>query len=98
MCAYPQTLRRSHLSMSAENSVRILLSLLGVFGAIFGPAWLPVVPMVLLSIRFRAWEVIALGLFVDLLWLPGLHFPIFLALSIALVWAFEPLRKELLLS
>lgn len=84
--------------MSAENSFRVFLSFLGIFGAVFGPAWLPVVPMVLLSMRFRAWEVIALGLFVDLLWLPGLRFPLYLVLSIAIVWAFEPLRKELLLS
>jgi len=70
----------------------------GVLAAIFGPPWLPLVPMVLLSMRFRAWETMALGLFTDFLWAPGLHVPLFLISAIVLVWAFEPLRKELLLS
>lgn len=84
--------------MSVENSLRIFLSLLGLFGALFGPAWLPIVPMVLLSMRYRAWEILALGLLVDFLWLPGIRPPLFLISAIVIVWAFEPLRKELLLS
>ena len=84
--------------MSAENSIRIVLSCLGLYGAVFGPAWLPLVPMVLLSLRFRAWEVIALGLVTDFLWLPGIRPPLYLLAALAIVWAFEPLRKELLLS
>ena len=84
--------------MSAENNLRIFLSTFGVLAAVFGPSWLPFVPMVLLSMCFRAWEVIALGLLIDFLWLPGLRPPLFLISSIAIVWAFEPLRKELLLS
>ena len=53
--------------------------------------------MILVSMRFRAWETIVLGLLADMLWLPGgVHLPLYLIFSIALVWAFEPLRKELL--
>ena len=84
--------------MSVENSIRVALSCLGLGGAVFGPAWLPIVPMVLLSMRFRAWEVIVLGLITDFLWLPGIRPPLYLLAAIAIVWAFEPLRKELLLS
>jgi len=84
--------------MSVENSLRIFLFCLGVLAALFGPPWLPLVPVVLLAMRFRAWEVIVLGLFTDFLWAPSLHIPLFLISSIVIVWAFEPLRKELLLS
>jgi hypothetical protein len=84
--------------MSAENSIRIFLSCLGLYAVLFGPSWLIVVPMLLLSMRFRAWEVIALGLLADFLWLPGLHLPLFLIAGICIVWVFEPLRRELLVS
>ena len=84
--------------MSLENSIRIFLGIFGALAVLFGPAWLPVVPMVLLSIRFRAWEAMVLGLFMDFMWLPWFGVPMFLILSIILVWIFEPLRKELLLA
>lgn len=84
--------------MSLENSIRIALSSLGLWTVLFGPAWFVFVPIVLLSMRFRSWEAIALGLLMDFMWLPGLHVPIYLIASIAIVWVFEPLRGELLLS
>ena len=83
--------------MSLENSIRALLFALGAWGALFGPAWLPLVPMVLLSIRFSAWEVLLLGLLEDFLWMPGTQVPWFTVAAIIIVWMFEPLRKELLL-
>jgi hypothetical protein len=84
--------------MSLENSLRIFLFCLGIGAALFGPPWLPFVPMVLLSMRFRAWEVFLLGLFTNFLWAQGFHVPLYLISSILIVWAFEPLRRELLLS
>lgn len=79
--------------------MRILLGIGGFGAAIFGPWWLPLVAMVLLSLRFRAIEVLFLGLFMDFFWLPsGTGWPMFLIASILIVWLFEPLRKELLLS
>lgn len=84
--------------MSVENSFRIFLVILGAWAAIFGPPWFVFIPMVLLSMRFRAWETMAIGLLADFLWAPGLHVPLFLISGIVIVWAFEPLRKELLLS
>lgn len=84
--------------MSAENSFRIFLVAFGIYAVLFGPAWLPFVSMVLLSLRFRAWEIMALGLFYDFLYAPNLQIPIFFIVSICIVWTFEPLRRELLLS
>ncbi len=79
---------------------RIAVALIGFLGAIFWTWWVPVICMVLLSLRFRAWEVVILGTFMDLLWLSpggGFHgFPVFTVLSIAIVWVFEPLRVEFL--
>ncbi len=70
----------------------------GLWAVLFGPSWLVLVPIILLSIRFRSWEAVALGLLMDFLWLPGLHVPLYLIASLAIVWVFEPLRGELLLS
>ena len=84
--------------MSVENSFRIVLSILGVYAVLFAPPWLPIVPMILLAMRFRAWEIMILGLLTDFIWTPTLHVPLFLLASVVIVWAFEPLRKELLLS
>ena len=85
--------------MSLENSLRIFLGLFGFWGALFGPWWLALIPMILLSLRFRAREVLMLGLFIDLFWQPvGWHWPIFIMSAIVIVWIFEPFRKELLLS
>jgi hypothetical protein len=88
------------MSYRPETLVRILLALAGFLGAFFAPWWVPFICMILLSLRFSAWEVPLIGLCVDLLWLPsGTHFalPLFTLLGIALVWAASPLRKQLLL-
>lgn len=84
--------------MSAENSFRIFLVAFGGYSVLFGPVWLPFVSMVLLSLRFRAWEVMALGLFYDFMYAPYLQLPFFFIASICIVWVLEPLRRELLLS
>jgi hypothetical protein len=56
--------------------------------------------MAILAVRFRAWEVLAVGALVDLLWLPaGLTpLPLFTLAALILVWGLEPLRNEFLLS
>lgn len=81
---------------------RIAVAALGFFGAFFLPSWVPVVCMIVLALRFRAWEAIALGFFIDLAWYTPLNaeglslVPLFTLISIALVWGFEPLRVEFL--
>ena len=55
--------------------------------------------MIILSARYYAWEVVLLGLFVDLLWLPHdatFSVPYFALIGLLLMWGFEPLRKEIL--
>lgn len=67
-----------------------------------GPAWLSVIVMIMLSLRFRAWEVVLIGLATDLLWHPGpgilAPLPLFTIGAALLVWGLEPLRKQLLLT
>ena len=82
-----------------SNSIRVIIAVVGVLGALFAPPWLPLISMGILALRFRPWEVFAIGILVDFLWLPGAFFyplPLFTIAAIALVWGLEPLRKEIL--
>ncbi|MDR3571384.1 MAG: hypothetical protein P4L81_04270 [Candidatus Pacebacteria bacterium] len=82
------------------NALRIAVAVIGFIAAIFWTWYIPLICILALSLRFRAWEAIALGVFMDLLWLaPGAGFhglPLFTIFAVLVVWAFEPLRKELL--
>lgn len=82
------------------TALRIVIAAIGFLSAIFWSWYIPVLCIVLLSLRFRAWEAIVLGVFMDLLWLaPGGGFhglPLFTIFAIVVVWVFEPLRTELL--
>ena len=82
-----------------ETIVRVLLAILGFAGALFAPWPFPVLCMILLSLRFAAWEVPLIGFFIDMMWLPGNHFmiPYFMIFGIALVWLASPVRRQLLL-
>jgi len=75
--------------------MRIALAVIGFASIIFLPFWIALVCMIALSVRYRAWEVIVLGLCMDLIWHPhGL--PYFMIASIIIVWALEPVRVRLL--
>jgi hypothetical protein len=54
--------------------------------------------MVALSVRYRAIEVLFMGMLIDLLWLPYdsalFSLPLFTVFAIVLVWILEPLRLE----
>ena len=80
--------------------LRIALALIGFLGALWFPWYVPAICIFLLALRFRAWEAIALGVFMDLLWFsPDSLFhglPVFTIGAIVVVWAFEPLRSEFL--
>ncbi len=82
-------------------SIRILLACGGALGALFISPWVAFAAALLLSLRYPAWEVLCIGLLVDLMWLPaspgGAHIPIATLIAIALVWVLDPVRKELLL-
>jgi hypothetical protein len=80
--------------------IRIALALFG-FGALFflSPVYVFLV-IIVLSLRYRAWEALFMGLLMDFMWSPGgslfLAIPFATLLSIFIVWAFEPLRSDLL--
>ncbi len=80
--------------------MRIALAAIGFIGALVAPPWLPLACIVLLAIRYRAWEVIFIGLLLDLAWqpmgMPLSTLPVYTFLSIAIVWLFEPLRVQFL--
>ena len=80
--------------------IRIALVLVGIWGAVLAPPWVTLFVMVLLALRFRSWEVLVLGMWMDFLWLPSESFiyplPLFTLGAIILVWGLEPLRNEIL--
>lgn len=81
-------------------SLRIAIAAVGFLGAVFAPPWVTLACIILLSLRYRAWEVIMLGLVTDLFWLPGgpsAHmFPLFTIIALIIVWGLEPLRLQFL--
>lgn len=88
------------MNISAALSVRMLLVLCAFVSAVAAPPWVPFLFALVLALRFPAWEVIILGLCIDLAWLP-VHvstegFPLATILGIFLVWVLEPVRRELL--
>ncbi len=89
----------SHL---LTTSIRILLGIIGLAGIVVGPWFLTPLCIILLSLRFRAWEAILLGLIMDLTYEPSNGYlygiPLFTLGAICVIWVFEPLRRELLLS
>lgn len=82
--------------------MRIALAIAGFISVFMLPPWAPAIAIVLLSIRYRAWEAILIGALVDLTWLPSgteLHsLPFFTLSAIIIVWGLEPLRSQFLIS
>lgn len=79
--------------------MRVFLAILGtVSAAVFTP-WVTAIFMVILAARWRAWEVIAIGMIADILWFPSStlwSIPLATFFGIVVVWLLEPLRNELL--
>ncbi len=79
---------------------RFAIAIFG-FGAIFflSPIFV-FLAIIALSVRYRAWEALFMGLLMDFMWTPGgsfiMIFPFATLLAIFIVWALEPLRSELL--
>src|SRR3989344_1238649 len=90
-------------SLRMSNSIRPALGLFGLFCAFIAPPWVTLLVMIILALRYRAWEVLVLGLLVDLLWFTPSSvegftlLPLFTFAGLALVWGFEPLRREFLI-
>lgn len=86
-----------------SNKIRAGIAALGFFGAIALSPWVPLLAMTALSLRFTAWEVVAIGALVDFLWYTPFSadgffssIPLFTLIGIGLVSLLEPLRSELL--
>lgn len=81
---------------------RLLLACALFVSVLFGPWWLTLIISITLAARYRAWEVIAAGILMDLLWLPVsdsfslLSVPWGAIIAIILVFGLEPLRRQLL--
>ncbi len=80
--------------------IRAFIGGLSFASVLFAPPWLPLIGAGMLTVRFRAWEVIALGALIDLLYVPpggffGVPIPATLTAFILLV-GFEPIRRKLL--
>ena len=77
-------------------AVRLTLAAAGAFGGIIVSPWAAALAIVLLALLWPSWEAIVLGLCMDLFWLPPGHVPYFTLGAIAVVWLFQPIRKEFL--
>ena len=85
---------------------RLALGVLGFLSALIAPSWAPMLFIVILSLRFRAIEALAIGFFTDMLWLApsgveGLGsishaLPLYTIAAVIIVWGLEPLRLEFL--
>jgi len=84
-----------------QNYVRVALAVIGLISIFILPTWVPVLCIVALALRFRAWEAILIGVLIDLTWLPSgssIHMlPLFTILALVIVWGLEPLRAQFLL-
>ena len=85
--------------MSNIPSVRTLIGVALCVSALIGPLWLTFIFALMLSVRYRAWEVVVVAVFIDFLWLPGpissTNLPLATLGALILIVALEPLRREL---
>ena len=81
--------------------MRLTLVMLAILG-VFTTPWLSLVAVLILSLLYRAYEVLLIGLLFDFLWLPlgsPLTFvPWATIIAICVVMLAEPLRNEFLIS
>lgn len=87
------------MSIKGLTLFRIALASIGMVSVFVAPAWVPAVSALVLAIRWRAWEVLAIGALADLMWFPTTilwGIPVATLLAVSLLWLLEPLRNELL--
>jgi hypothetical protein len=84
---------------SIKRGARLIIAVIGLLGAFFAPPYIPLICILLLCLRFRAWEALCIGFVMDMVWLPAASFssvPLFTLAAIAMVWGLEPLRLQFL--
>jgi hypothetical protein len=83
-----------------ERYFRVAIAIFGIIAVFVLPWWVAVACIVLLALRYQAWEAIVIGALIDLTWLPSVSvahsLPIFAILAIVIVWGLEPLRAQFL--
>lgn len=83
------------------HKLRLLLATICFVSIVFAPWWVPLLCALALCLRFRAWEVILAGMFMDLYWMPtyaGLgSLPLATIVCLVLLFGLEPLRRQLLI-
>jgi len=81
--------------------MRLALFIIGLVGILVSP-WITLVASVILVVRYPAVEVLLLGLCVDFLWSPATlslqHLPLATIAAIIMLWAFDPLRRDFLIT
>jgi hypothetical protein len=94
----------AYLSLRGVHRLRLVLAVACFASVVFAPWWVPAIIAVILCFRFRAWEVILAGMFMDLYWMPAYigwgpldSLPLATIVAIILVFGFEPIRRQLLL-
>lgn len=87
-----------------SSNIRIVLAAALFASVVFAPPYIAAAFAFALAARWRAWEVVAAGIFMDFLWLPTSvtflsfeSFPFATLISIIAVVCLEPLRRQLLL-
>ncbi len=83
------------------NKTRLILSSLCAVSALFFPWWMTLLIALALCARFRAWEVVPIGVALDFMWHSTFSFslyglPLATMTAFALLILFEPVRRELL--
>ena len=88
--------------MESRHLLRITIAVIGFISVFVLPTWVPVVCIIVLALRYRAWEAILIGALIDMTWLPSLSLshslPLYTILGVIVVWGFEPLRQQFLLA
>jgi hypothetical protein len=86
------------------SRIRVVLAFLCFASVIFAPWWVPAILALALCLRFRAWEVILAGMFMDLYWMPSYigwgsldALPLATIVAVVLVFGLEPIRRQLLI-
>ena len=83
------------------SKLRVALALSCAVSALFFPWWVTLMCAFVLCLRYRAWEVVPIGVALDLMWQSDFSFslqglPLATLTAFALLLLFEPIRRELL--
>ena len=84
------------------SNLRVLFACALFACVLFAPWWIALCIALVLTLRWRAWEVIAAGLLFDFMWLPAFPafsvgaLPLATIIALMLILLLEPLRRQLL--